>query len=677
MGPPCYSKSVTHIHLFWTISLSAVLFAAILLGDARQSVVDVFMAGTVIAGFFALWKTASFRRMPKEAVMLWGAVIVMATPFFWPNNIGGAIQGYIRYLLGFMVFGLLYSVATRSASWLLERVLLVVGVAVSIFTVLFLFIPHPPWLPLMNLLYPSYGHNHAADILLFVLPLVLYTKELNGRVRTALWVVVLCGLVFSFARGAWVLAALFGVWAFLFSGIRRQRKILLSGVVFVLALVFVGASATNNWTRNVRGKLVDSPAIHRVINKGSPLSDPRLEYWTQALKMIRERPLFGSGPGSFYYGSRRLQSQPSLYSWFAHSFVLQTLAEQGIIGALPVLVLFGLVLWRAVCVILRHPPEHSPLGRLSVGLLLVAAYSFIEFNLSFAVVWALFWAVAGLIFGAEKIYEEHKTNNGRQLLAALLLLLVFYVLFIGQSAALVMFPKRADIAFYLTPFDAVTARYYLTSGVVTPRGITMVESLHGADPETLQVVADAWRKSGFMGKSLYTRGQILIADPLNEDNHKEYLSQLVESARYDEAAVWFSRYPSLFFHAAVGGRAVNVPALYIKDYPQEYQKLFESKYSHEVRYSRFYYNLGLWYLSTEPEKTRDLLELASLLQPKLSFLWLERFFLEKQVFTDEIAAKKIIEECLNNPSAAKHCGGVSIENQVYLPGHYKTEINEK
>lgn len=665
------------MRFFWTLSLSAVLFVAILLGDARQSVVDVFMAGTAIAGYFALRKTSSFRRIPPTMMAVWLTVIIIATPLFWFNGIGAAVQNYVRYLFAFLVFGLLYSLATRSVAALLERAMLVVGVAVSVFTVIFLFAPHPTWLPLMNLLYPSYGHNHAADILLFVFPVVLYNKELPGKLRIALWVAVLCGLVFSFARGAWVLVALFGAGAFLFSGIKKQGKILLSCVVLVIALALVSVAATNKWTKNMSGLLVDAPVFRRVINKGSFLNDPRFEYWGQALRMVGERPLFGSGPGSFYFGSRRLQSQPSSYSWFAHSFALQTLAEQGVVGALPVFVLFGWVLWSAMRYVLRHPPEHDPLARLGIGALLTAAYSFVEFNLSFGVVWALFWAIAGLILGAESVHAEHRTRDGRQLVAATLLLLAFYVLFIGQSAVLVLFPKRADIALYLTPFDAVTAKYYLTSGAVTAHGVTLVEAFHKTDTETLEVAAGAWQKLGLFDESLNVRRQILLHDPLNEENHKEYLGELVRVGRYEEVANWFNRYPSLFFPASAGRRTINVPSLYIQDHPQEYQKLFESRFSHEVRYSRFYYNVGLWYLSAEPKKTRELWELASLLQPKLSYLWLERFFLEKRVFNDSIAAEKIIEDCLNNPSAAKHCSGVSVEERVYLPGHYKTEINEK
>lgn len=672
---PWYSKNVMPASYFWTLLLSVVLFAAILLGDARQSVVDVFMAGTVMAGCFALWKAAAFRRLPATAIFLWSGTLIAAAPFFWPDSTGPAVQNFIRYLFGYVVFGLLYAVATRGVAVLLERALLVVGVAVSVLTVLFLFIPHPPWLPLMNLLYPSYGHNHAADILLFIVPVVFYSKELSGRWRAAFWFIVLCGLIFSFARGAWILVALFGVATLIRANTKKKRWLLLS-IVFASVFVFASVATASRWTKYISGGLVDAPAIRRVINKGSLFRDPRFEYWTQAYKMIRERPVFGSGPGSFYFGSRRLQSQPSSFSWFAHSHVLQLLAEQGIVGALPALALFGWTLVYVVRFVRRTSPDHEPAARLGMGVLLSAAYSFIEFNLSFAVVWALFWAMAGLILGVQS-RTEPKSNNSRQFIVPLFILITFYTLFIAQSAALVLFPKRADLAFYLTPFDVVTARYYLVSATVTPEGIILVEKLHKTDPETLEVVASAWQKLGFMDASIGVRKRMLVLDPLNEENHKEYLGQLIGTARFEEAADWFVQYPVLFFPVTTDKSTIAVPASFIQEHPQEYKKLFDSKYSHEVRYSRFYYNLGLWYLSTESKKTRRLWELASRLQPKLSYLWLERMFLEQQELGDYQSAEAIYTGCLHSLSAAKHCREVWGTGQVLPPGYYKSVINEK
>lgn len=657
---------------------SFALFAAILLGDARQSVVDVFMAGAVIAGYFTLWKTGGLRILPRAAVLLWAAVLVVGFPLFWPDALGAAIQSYVRYLFGFMVFGLVYAVSTRRASEIFESALLVVGVFVSIVATMFLFAVRPIWLPPMNLLYPSYGHNHAADILLFVVPILMYRKASPLLLRIFLWVVILSGLVFSFARGAWLLMAVYAIGvSVVVGGKKRKLGALVAGVFLVVFLVVAGINAGPRVS-----KISDSAAVPRVIvrfmNKGSVLTDPRLEYWGQATRMIRERPLFGSGPGSFYYGSRRLQSHPGAFSWFTHSFPLQTLAEQGVVGAMPVFFLFGWVVWRLIRFIATHHPEQDALARLSTGALLAVVYSFIEFNLSFAVVWAVFWAIAGMVLGAEHV-QNQRMKNSAQFMFPVVFLVGFYLLFIGQSLVFSFFPNHARVAFYLTPFDAATTQHYLHSDTVTSRGIYIATMFHKTDTETQQAIANAWQRLGQPGLVLDTRKKVMWLDPLIEENHKAYLELLIQLGKHEEATRWFTHYPRLFFPANTDTNFIkfSVPPAFVKDRAQEVSKLFDSRYAHEVRYSRFYYSLGLWHLPTESEKTRQFWSLASLLQPKLSHLWLERATLEKHVFYNHEAATAILAECLNIPSAAEHCSQALLLQQLSPPGSLQKDINEK
>jgi len=658
--------------------LSLTVFAAILLGDARQSVVDVFMAGAAIAGSFALWKTGRFRALPRATMFLWAGVFIVGFPLFWPDVLGAAIQSYVRYLFGFMVFSLLYAVSTKQTEDIIESVLLVVGASASVFAIIFLFVDRPVWLPPMNLLYPSYGHNHAADILLFVFPTLMYHRGLPRPLRVFFWVTILCGFVFSFARGAWLLVALYAVGTFVASrGINRKIGAL-TACVFLAAFLVISGTTTGQFAPKTSDPAVVPQALVRFTNKGGVGSDPRLEYWRQAITMLRERPIFGSGPGSFYYGSRRLQSHPGAFSWFAHSFPLQTLAEQGVLGALPVLLLFGWVVWRLTRFVASHPPEQNALARLSIGALLTVAYSFIEFNLSFAVVWAVFWVIAGMVLGAEYSHKQRE-NRSRQLLLPTIALTVFYLLFIGQSIVFSFFPKHTSVAFYLTPFDTATAQYYLSSEAITPQGIRTAVAFHKTDIETQQVVAEAWQRSGQLEAALDTRRRIIWLDPFMDDSHKEYLGLLVRLGRYEEVTHWFMRYPRLFFPANIDKELASFPLspVFVRERASEIPKLFDPKHSHEVRYSRFYYTVGLWYLPTQPDRTRRLWELASLLQPKLSYLWVERAALEEQVFNNHKAAMTILADCLDDLSAREHCSRALSLPQLTPPGHYRQEIDEK
>ncbi|MEK7499762.1 MAG: O-antigen ligase family protein, partial [Patescibacteria group bacterium] len=131
--------------------------------------------------------------------------------------------------------------------------------------------------------------------------------------------------------------------------------------------------------------------------------DNRLKYWKQAAMAIGERPWFGSGPGTFYLQSLRLQVSSSSFSWFAHSFPLQSIVELGILGSLLLFVLIGLQIRAAVKIIcervIQVNESHRFVQSLAWGVLLSFLYSFYEFNLDYLVLWLLFWAACGLVIG--------------------------------------------------------------------------------------------------------------------------------------------------------------------------------------------------------------------------------------------------------------------------------------
>lgn len=241
------------------------------------------------------------------------------------------------------------------------------------------------------------------------------------------------------------------------------------------------------------------------------------------------------------------------------------------------------------------------------------------------------------------------------------------------------FPKFAHIAFYLTPFDAATAQHYLSSDAVTARGIHLATAFHKSDADTLQFVAGAWQRLEQEDLVLNARRRAMWLDPHGEDNHKAYLELLIQAGNYKSAADWFVRYPPLFFPAQADAGLVYfpVPPDFVKEYAQEVPRIFDPTHSHEVRYSRFYYTLGLWYLSTEPEKTRRLWKFASQLQPKLSHFWIERAALEEYVFNDHDAAMSVLGGCLNNPPAAMHCRHVLSLPRIPLPGSLQKDIHEQ
>lgn len=639
---------------------------------------DVFATALVLVGFFLLWQKNGFYIVPRQYLFLWGATLaVLTVSIFLSDSPGASIQVLIRYILAFVIFGLANSVNTKVVAEIIEKTLIVVGAVSGVVASVFLFVPKPTWLPSMNLLYPSYGHNHVADVLLFVFPWAVYAVGFQRPILYLLSGSVFCGLVTSFARGAWVVVSVFLVFMLFRSPASVIRKpIIISSIIFTL-LLFI--SFVLPWAKKYSPLFSFVPStITRIAVKGDLSNDPRFLYWQQGKKMILERPLFGGGAGTFFFNSKRLQTHTDSYSWFAHSFPLQTVAEQGIVGATPIFLLLGFVMLRFIEQAKNFFRQQDALSRLSLGAILSFVYSFIEFNMSFIVVWMLFWFIAGLAARSGN-HAVSKDNNKTADVLSVTVLIIFYALLTAQNFVFAFFPQRPDIAFYFAPFDVVAAKTYVTSPTISIQGLRLASLLHKNDPEILDLVIDAHKRLN-NAKIIPTAFLKLLAlDPLTEEYHKKYVRYLVDTKDYDSVTFWIQKYGSRFLHpsGALVVSHVDVPESYIMKHPERSLELFDTRYSHAVRYRRFFYNLGLSYLSIDPVFTRECWGVASVLTPELSHVWVERAGLEQHTFSNFEGAWAIMSECMDNPIARTHCEDEMSKKELFPPGKYEKEINEK
>lgn len=343
------------------------LTTSLFLGDGKQPFVDVWWALGILMMYGVRYYQRGkldLRPPPRLIGWAWAALIlyfVILIPF--SDSAGHSITATIRLIEAYLIYVMFATIASETTIKWFTKGLLFVGVVATLASFVFFSLPSlARFLPPMNLLYASYGHNHLADLLLFVFPIAIIQPWL-------LLILFAVGMTLAFARGAWLLLIfylLFLVWR---SKNRTMRRVGL----------FIAAATTAVFL------FVSLTSIRGIPQKPSLLEDGRWEYWRQAVEAIKERPLFGSGPGTFYLQSKRLQAAPSSYSWFAHSFPLQTTVETGVVG----LVMFLFLFWNVF-----RKSKRSPL---LWGTVLVLAYSLYEFTLDYAVMWLLLWAVFGAL----------------------------------------------------------------------------------------------------------------------------------------------------------------------------------------------------------------------------------------------------------------------------------------
>jgi putative inorganic carbon (HCO3(-)) transporter len=193
--------------------------------------------------------------------------------------------------------------------------------------------------------------------LALLLPLVLAASRMDPEpvrrfAATACAVVLAGGLLIARNRSSWAgtLVALVVMGALYLAFARRGRRldarqlIIPTLVLAISAGLFVGISGSSSWIVEKVGRLMSPGGEHSVA--------ARMGMYNKALKLIRKRPVFGWGPGSFriqqalfYDPNLPTRSQPEMMRTGAtdfenaHNTFLQMAADTGIPGG----VLYGLV----------------------------------------------------------------------------------------------------------------------------------------------------------------------------------------------------------------------------------------------------------------------------------------------------------------------------------------------
>jgi hypothetical protein len=127
-----------------------------------------------------------------------------------------------------------------------------------------------------------------------------------------------------------------------------------------------------------------SPYITRVLAliAGGHSAEARLDYWAAAWAMFTKNPVTGAGLGSFEYLFPQYQRNLATFSNDPHNFLMQSLAETGILGTLFIL---GFLIWLAWQMIRAKPAvEVAPLAfALEAAVLAGLLHSLIDFDWKF------------------------------------------------------------------------------------------------------------------------------------------------------------------------------------------------------------------------------------------------------------------------------------------------------
>jgi O-antigen ligase len=435
------------------------------------------------------------------------------------------------------------------ASYLLITLLLTTW-TITLISIFFQFFPKfAKLLPGMNILYATYGHNHLAAILLLALPISWWfaINKKNGFEN------IIPNFIFQFIPVIFSIALLlsFGRTAVLIGFIeliiiklvlnkqktsipkklkKTQQFIEILFILVLLAKVFLSAAdlLKPDFSCPV-------PYFKKQLCK-SVSTEPRPLYWSQAIEIIKEFPLTGSGPKTFGITSTRYQQNPDIDTSYAHNAFLETYSDLGIVGGT-----IFLVLMLGMLIKITKKVEKKISWQFLVWLSIASIYTDVlfDFDWSFSGVFAFTLVLIAIVLREKKVVptppkksiinslqQKIKKIYKPKLLKSSILIIAsipIVISFIYLGVELKIYQKNIQQAFEFFPYFHWHKKIYETS--LPESNYDRFLEIYKNHPESYPFFI---KKEKNPVKKAYLRQQLFILEPwkiIDNSNIDYYLSQ--------------------------------------------------------------------------------------------------------------------------------------------------------
>jgi O-antigen ligase len=290
---------------------------------------------------------------------------------------------------------------------------------------------------------PFYNdHTAYGAVLAFFVPIVVaFFFQTDNRRKKWFYgicgMILLLGLFLSYCRAAWLsVMAMLAVWVVMKLKIKFSWLVL-AGLLFGAFFFFYADDIVYKMGRNdqdTSGNLTEH--IQSMSNISTDASNvERINRWTSAMGMIKERPVVGWGPGTYqfeYAPYQKSRYQTIISTNFgnggnAHSEYLGPCAETGIVGLLTVLALLVTSLYSGIRAYSRATDRLSRSLALCMTLALVGYFihgflnNFLDTDKLSLPFWAAFAVITVVSVGTQEsdslqIVDNHSggmtTKNG-------------------------------------------------------------------------------------------------------------------------------------------------------------------------------------------------------------------------------------------------------------------------
>jgi len=272
-----------------------------------------------------------------------------------------------------------------------------------------------------------YGAALAMFLPVLIGMAVYYYRKGNLLKNIVLWLLTVLytfGVVFSYTRAAWISLAGALVVFLLIRLFRIRFGVLLGGTVLLAGLFFAFQTQLMiKLEKNKQDSSVDlAKHLQSISNIASDASNrERINRWHSAIRMFREKPVFGFGPGTYmfqYAPYQKWYEETIISTNFgtlgnAHSEYIGPLAESGLAGTLSVLAIMILTFFTGMKVFYAASSFKTKVLVLSslLGLLTYYIHGLMNNFLDTDKISAPFWGFTAIIVALDIYHKEIMTTE--------------------------------------------------------------------------------------------------------------------------------------------------------------------------------------------------------------------------------------------------------------------------
>lgn len=409
-------------NLILAITSALLIFAPSARGCVGVWTSSIMSAGCVLIGSFWVLKNLnpSQRKSLRTAIdlpILLFAVLAVLSAIFSVYKLESyrSLIKLVSYIILFYVAANEFDRRMRSA---IVMVVIFAGTAFSALGILqyYGFVGHPWWVPGYFLSSTYVNHNHFAGYLELVIPVAMallfagddkheavgaHSIAFKAFIISAL-VIMIPAFVLTQSRGGWISLVI----AILVLGLSLWRIGLMKRMVF--AIFIIAALIAGVFVYINQGIIYDRLDSATGDVAGDASLDSRMLIWQGAAGMIKARPVYGWGIGTFMYAFnafRPVGIQEKANT--GHNDYIHMAAEMGLLAPLLMLWIFAVVVIKGL-----NRKDALRIG-CAAAVLSLAIHGFIDYNFHIPANMLLFSLWCGLIMRGRNIREN--TNNEEDL----------------------------------------------------------------------------------------------------------------------------------------------------------------------------------------------------------------------------------------------------------------------